>query len=89
MFGPEADRYRPEEDVCDCRRAIHEFYSDFEYKQPEIEADPYGSYMTDMKDKADIILRIYLGIDDTYREKYLAASDIEQEAYLEGVLINE
>ncbi len=89
MFGPEADRYRPEEDVSDCRRAIHEFYSDFEYKQPEIEADPYGSYMTDMKDKADIILRIYLGMDDTYREKYLAASDIEQEAYLEGVLINE
>ena len=39
--------------------------------------------------KADIILKVYLGMDDKAREAYLASSDIEQEAYLEGVLINE
>jgi len=89
MFGPEAERYRPEEDVYDCRRAIHEFYYDYDYKQPEIESDPYASYMHDMKKKADIILNVYLGLDDTEREAYLASSDIEQEAYLEGVIISE
>ena len=89
MFGPEADRYSPEGDVRDCRRAIHEFYSEYEDKQSEIETDPYGIYIRDMKDKADIILKVYLGLGDAAREEYLASSDIEQEAYLEGVLINE
>lgn len=89
MFGPEADRYRPEQDVSDCRRAIGEFYHDYDDKLPDIEKDPYSSYIHDMKDKADIILRVYLGLDDTAREAYLASSEIEQEAYLEGVLINE
>lgn len=89
MFGPEADRYRPEEDVSDCRRAIHEFYYEYEDKQPEIETDPYGAYIHDMKKKADIVLRVYLGMDDITRKEYLALSDIEQEAYLEGVIINE
>ena len=42
-----------------------------------------------MKEKADIILKVYLGMDDTKREAYLAASEIEQEAYLEEVLTGE
>ena len=89
MFGPEADRYHPEEDVPDCRRAIWEFYYEYDQDQPEIEKDPYREYIDDMKEKADIILRVYLGLDDTAREAFLASSDIEQEAYLEEVLINE
>ena len=89
MFGPEAERYRPEGDVSDCRRAIHEFYQDCDDKREEIESDPYAPYIHDMKEKADIILRVYLGMDDKAREAYLASSDIEQEAYLEGVIINE
>lgn len=89
MFGPEAEKYHPEQDVSDCRRAIGEFYHEYGYKQPEIETDPYGTYIDDMKAKADIILKVYLGMDDKAREAYLASSDIEQEAYLEGVLINE
>ena len=89
MFGPEAQRYHPEQDVADCRRAIWKFYSNYEDNRSEIETDPYGKYITDMKKKADIILEVYLGIDDTEREEFLASSDIEQDAYLEGVLINE
>ena len=89
MFGPDATRYRPEQDVADCRRAIWEFYSEYEDNRPDIESDPYGTYIHDMKKKADIILKVYLGLDDTARESFLASSDIEQEAYLEGVLINE
>ena len=89
MFGPEARRYRPESDVSDCRSAIDRFYSEYEYSGSEIESDPYAAYIHDMKEKADILLKVYLGLDDTAREAYLAASDIEQEAYLEGVIINE
>ncbi len=89
MFGPEAFRYNPEGDVSDCRRSINEFYQEYEYRQEEIEADPYSLYIHDMKEKADIILEVYLGLDDTAREAYLASSEIEQEAYLEGVIINE
>lgn len=89
MFGPEADRYNPEGDVRDCRYSIYEFYQEYEDKQSEIESDPYGEYIRDMKKKADIILKVYLGMDDAAREAYLASSDIEQEAYLEGVIINE
>ena len=89
MFGPEAVRYSPEGDVSDCRRAISEFYHEYEYRQPEIENDPYAEYIRDMKKKADIILKVYLGLDDDARERYLATSDIEQEAYLEGVIADE
>ncbi len=89
MFGQDAARYRPETDVSNCKSAIHDFYHEYEYKLSEIEADPYSKYIHDMKKKADIILRVYLGLDDTAREEFLAASDIEQEAYLEGVIIDE
>ena len=89
MFGPDARRYRPEEDVYGCRRAIYEFYHEFDYKLSEIDQDPYKDEIYDMKEKADIILEVYLGLDVAGREKYFAASDIEQEAYLEEVLIHD
>ncbi len=89
LFGPEADRYDPEGDVNDCQRAIHEFYDEYEYRQEEIANDPYALYIHDMKDKADIILDIWLGIDKADRDDFLASSEIEQEAYLEGVIMGE
>ena len=89
MFGPEAPRYHPEQDVADCRRAIGRFYSDYDDNRTDIESDLYGTYIHDMKKKADTVLNVYLGLDDAAREDFLASSDIEQDAYLEGVLINE
>ncbi len=89
MYGPQAEKYHPEEDVYDCRRAIHEFYYDYEENRSEIDSDPYGGYIHDMKDKADIVLKVYMGLDDPAREAYLASSDIEQEAYLERVILDE
>ena len=89
VFGQDARRYRPEQDVSDCCREINEFYNDYDSRLTDIENDPYGTYIHDMKKKADIILRIYLGMDDPQREAYLAAPRIEQEAYLEEVIINE
>ena len=89
MFGPEARRYRPESDVTDCQSTIYWFYRDYENYLPEIEEDPYEEYIRDMKDKADIILKVYFGLDDAAREAYLNSSEIEQEAYLEGVIIDE
>ena len=87
MFGDDADWYRPDMAISDCRRAIFNFYHEYEYNYSDIEEDPYAEYIHDMKDKADIIMRIYLGVDDV--DGYLASSDIDQEAYLEEVLINE
>lgn len=89
MFGPEARIYRPEDRVDDCHRVIRNFYHEYEYNLSKIEVDPYAKYMRDMKEKADVILKVYLGMDDAEREAYLAASDIEQEAYLEEVLLHE
>lgn len=89
IFGPEARRYRPEQDVHDCYRAIFDFYHEFEYNQSDIDADPYKEYMYDMKDKADIILELYLGLDESGREEYFAGSELKQRAYLEEVLIHE
>ena len=89
IHGPEARWYRPENDVFDCRMAISEFYREYEYKLSEIEKDPYAEYIHDMKNKADIVLRIYLGLDDEGREEYLAGSKNEQEAYLEEVIIGD
>ena len=55
----------------------------------EIEADKYGDYIIDMKEKADIMLKVYFGLDDASRESFLSSSDIEQTAYLEEVIIHE
>ena len=41
------------------------------------------------KEKADLLLEIYLGLDETGRDAYFAASDLEQKVYLEEVLIND
>ena len=89
MFGEDADWYNPDSYIHSIRRAIDEFYYEYDHKQNEIESDPYAVYIRDMKDKADIILRVYLGLDDAAREEYLESSDIHREAYLEEVLINE
>ncbi len=89
MYGEQAKRYHEDTDVSDCRREINEFYREFESMQSEIETDPYGTYIFDMKQKADAMLKVYLGLDDAAREDYLNRSDIEQQAYLEGVIIHE
>ena len=87
MFGPEARKYdSASDDAEDCNYAIRHFYQEFESRISEIDADPYRDYFYDMKDQADIILEIYLGMDETGREEYFTASEIRQKAYLEEVL---
>ena len=73
----------------DCYFAINDFYREFEYDLEDIEEDPYKEYIYDMKDKAGIILEVYLGLDEAGRNEYFAESDIKQTAYLEEVLMND
>jgi hypothetical protein len=40
-----------------------------------------------MKDKADIVLEVYLGLDEAGRAEYMESSDLAQTAYLEGVIL--
>ena len=89
MFGPDARRYDPEADISDCRRAIWNFYFEFDCNLSDIDADPYREYIYDMKTKADTILEVYLGLDEAGRNEYFAESDIKQTAYLEEVLMND
>ena len=89
MFGEDARRYRPEEDVFDCRSSIDNFYHEFDYQLSKIDQDPYRDEIYDMRDKADIILEVYLGLDEAGRSTFLEGSNIEKEAYLEEVLIND
>ncbi len=89
MFGPEARWYDPEGDVSNCQSSIYRFYHEFDQRSDEIEADKYGDYIIDMKEKADIMLKVYFGLDDASRESFLSSSDIEQTAYLEEVIIHE
>ncbi|MBR5348809.1 MAG: hypothetical protein IK125_06195 [Lachnospiraceae bacterium] len=89
MYGPEARRYSPETDIFNCRSAIDNFYHDFEYHRSEIEKDKYSEYMLDMKKKADLILKIYLGIGEDKLDDFLAGSINEKEAYLEEVILHD
>ncbi|MBR6381364.1 MAG: zinc ribbon domain-containing protein [Lachnospiraceae bacterium] len=89
MFGPEARRYDPESDISSVHSAIWNFYFELDSQREKIEEDPCREYIHDMKEKADLILEIYLGLDEAGREEYFAASDIRQEAYLEEVLPHE
>ncbi len=86
MYGPEARIYSPDDNIKDCHSAIWRFYSEFDNSLSNIEADPYRDYIYDMRKKADIILEVYLGMDENRREAYFAGSEFEQKAYLEEVL---
>ena len=89
MFGPEASWHRPESDIRDCHRQIGYFYSTFDDALSRIDEDPYKDYIYDMRAKADLILEVYLGLDENGRKEYFASSDIKQEAYLEEVLMHD
>lgn len=86
MFGPEARRYDPDSDIRNCHRAIRTFHSEFEASLSKIDEDPYREYIYDMKEKADILMEVYLGLDEAGRSEYFASSEIRQIAYLEEVL---
>ncbi|MCR4946607.1 MAG: zinc ribbon domain-containing protein [Lachnospiraceae bacterium] len=86
VHGEDAGWYSPENDVFNCRMSINDFYHEFGYKASEIDADLYRDYIYDMREKADIILKIYLGMDDAKREEFLADSINGQEAYLEELI---
>ena len=64
-------------------------FTEIEYDLEDIEEDPYKEYIYDMKDKAGIILEVYLGLDEKGLEEYLASSDAKKKAYLEEVLLND
>ena len=89
MFGPDAQWYRPESDIRDCRSAIWYFNFQFEHNLSKIDEDPYKDYIYDMKAKADTIMEVYLGLDEVGRDEYFASSSNKQEAYLEEVLLHD
>ncbi|MBP5608408.1 MAG: zinc ribbon domain-containing protein, partial [Lachnospiraceae bacterium] len=89
MHGPDARWYNPESYIRDCRHEIWDFNFTFENARSKIDEDPYKDYIYDMKKKADMIMEVYLGLDEAGREEYFAASDIWQEAYLEEVLLHD
>ena len=89
MFGEDARWYDPESEISDCQRVIWRFYYEYGLHYEEIEKDPYAEYIHDMKNKADILLKIYLGLDDEGLEEFLKSSEIHQLAYLEEVLMHD
>ncbi len=89
MFGPEAPKYGLERSISSLKLAISSFYREYDYRIGDYQDDPYLKNMEDMKEKADLALAIYLGLDDEAREEYLASSEIKQAAYLTEVLIND
>jgi hypothetical protein len=89
LFGPDARRYNPESGISDCCLAIRNFDHEFEYRLSDIDTDPYRKYFYDMRAKTDIIMEIYLGLDEEGRNRFRAGSPIEQEAYLEEVLMHD
>ncbi len=88
MYGPNAKR-EPGDDARQLQRDIDDFYYQYEHMLEDIDADLYKDYMHDMKDKADTVLEVYLGLDESGREKYFSEDEFSQRAYLEEVLGNE
>jgi hypothetical protein len=89
IYASDADRYKPEDNVDDCQSAIDFFYREFEMNLSDIDEDPYKEYIYGMRNQADVILEVYLGLDENGRKEYFEGSDVTQRAYLEGVLIDE
>ncbi|MBE5870699.1 MAG: hypothetical protein E7294_05520 [Lachnospiraceae bacterium] len=87
--GADADWLGAEDDISYKKTDIAAFYQEYEWLRREHGEDPYQKQMDDMKAKMDVILRIYLGLDDKEREEYLEGSENRQGAYLEEVLLHE
>lgn len=89
IHSPDAQWYRPETDISIYSFSIGNFYREYERKLPDIEDYKYRDQIYDMKDKMDIFMRIYLGLDDDALSEYLAGSPSRQQAYLEEVLLGD
>lgn len=89
MIGPEPDWYDPEYDIRDCASEISLFYSSYNASHYDIEDDPYKDYIVDMKEQADTMLEVYLGLDEEARNDFLDCSDSAKAAYIEEVVLGE
>lgn len=89
LYGPEAKIYNQEDYIRTCARNITSFYDEYKYNDYEIEDDPYKDYIYDMRDKADLILEVYFGLDEAGRAEFLEGSDNVRYAYIEEVILGE
>lgn len=89
MFGSDARRYGMDSTIFDCRMGIAGFYYEYDKALPDMQEDKYRDCAADMKEKVDVALEIFLGLDEEGRSQYLASSQNQQAAYLEEVLIGE
>lgn len=90
MFGADAKRYRMESYVSDCQRGIDMFYFEYESNVKELQDDyKYRDRILDMKEKVEVAMHVFLGLDEEGLREYLDSSQNKQEAYLEEVLIGE
>ena len=55
----------------------------------DIEDNPYKEYIFDMKEQADTMLEVYLGLDEEGRNEFLDSSDAAKTVYIEEVILGE
>ena len=89
MMGPEANWREPERDIRECASAITLFYSGYNSYHYDIEDNPYKEYIIDMKEQADTMLEVYLGLDEEGRNEFLDSSDAAKTVYIEEVILGE
>jgi len=89
LFGPDARRYGTDAAISDCRSGIDSFYYEYDKMEDELMNDKYRDQMLDMRNKVEVAIRIYLGLEGEALRNYLDSSMNQKEAYLEGVMINE
>ena len=88
MYG-EGNTHNKESDIQMCRLHISSFYSEYGYKEDDLEGYMYREYAEDMKNKMNTAIKIYFGLDDKGLEDYLASSDNKQALFIEEVFSGE
>ena len=81
-------KYSASDDIRMLCQSLEYFYDAYNRGADEPETADYVPYLEDMKGRVADLLNVYLGIDDSELDGFLAMSDNRKAAYIEEVLLD-
>ena len=90
LYGDREDwlKYSASGDIRALCQSLEYFLDDYKQAERDAETDRYMVYIEDMRQEITEMLHVYLGIDESELDGFLALSDNRKAAAIEGVLLD-
>lgn len=81
------EKYNASNDIRLLCQSLEYFFETYDRYREDPEAEEYAPYMDDMKNKVLDLLNVYLGIDETEADEFLAMTNNRKAAFIEEALL--